>query len=197
MVKRYFQPPHLISAVLVLMAIGQSSGSAATNISHPEYAEDQLPAVLFLDILDLPARIDEPKLFNGKGKDTYSLNCAVANRSGEPLFGLRLILINVDSAGKLRTRVTWTEESELEAYSIRTFQFNLHLKEKAQKGDRYFLAIDEVIGSETIWRAVESERALRAYSRGQHDVVPKVRIVANKYDRDVAPLVIPLRMRKP
>jgi hypothetical protein len=98
-------------------------------------------------------------------KTNTLLNCAIANRSGEQLLGLRLILITVDSAGKLRTRVTWSEESELADYSIKTFQFSLSLKDKARTGDRYFLAIDEVIGSETIWRAVDSEKALRAYAR--------------------------------
>jgi hypothetical protein len=146
-------------------------------------------SVSFLDVLDLPARIDEPKLF--KGTDSYSLNCAVANRSGEQLLGLRLILITVDLAGKLRTRVTWSEESELADYSIKTFQFSLHLKDKAQKGDRYFLAVDEVIGTETIWRAVDADKALRAYARGQHDVVPKVKVVANKEDGNRQVPVIP------
>jgi hypothetical protein len=190
MVKRFVQLPHLLGALLVLMAIEQSPGSTASNVSRAGHADEQSPAVLFFDVLDLPARIDEPKLL--KGKNSYSLNCAVANRSGEPLLGLRLILMTVDSGGKLRTRVTWSEESEVAAYSIKTFQFNLHLKEKAQTGDRYFLAIDEVIGSETIWRAVDSEKALRAYSRGQHDIVPKVKMVANKYDGIFKPLVIPL-----
>lgn len=195
MVKRFVQLPHLTGALLVLMAIEQSPGSAATNISRPAHADEQSVAVVFFDILDLPARIDEPKLFTGK--DKYLLNCAVANRSGEPLLGMRLILMTVAADGKLRTRVTWSEESELAAYSIKTFQFNLHLKEKAQTGDRYFLAIDEVIGSETIWRAVDSEKALRAYSRGQHDIVPKVKAVANKDDREKGPRVIPLLMKKP
>jgi hypothetical protein len=152
-------------------------------------------SVSFFDVLDLPARIDEPKL--SRGKDKSFLNCAVANRSGEQLLGLRLILITVDSAGKLRTRVTWSEESEVADYSIKTFQFNLHLKDKVQNGDRYFLAVDEVIGSETIWRAVDAEKALRAYARGQYDVVPKVRVVANKEDGNRQPMVIPLKMRKP
>ena len=156
--------------------------------------QEKLDSISFFEVLDLPARIDEPKLF--KGKDSYSLNCAVANRSGEPLLGLRLILMIVDSAGKLRTRVSWSEESELAAYSIKTFQFNLHLKEKAQTGDRYFLAIDEVIGSETIWHAVDAERALRAYSRGQHDIVPRVKTVANKDDREKGNRVI-FKLRNP
>lgn len=156
--------------------------------------QEKPDSVSFLDVLDLPARIDEPKL--SRGKDTYLLNCAVANRSGEQLLGLRLILITVDSAGKLRTRVAWSEESELADYSIKTFQFNLRLKDKVQKGDRYFLAIDEVIGSETIWRAVDADKALRAYSRGQHDIVPKVKTVANKDDREKGNRVI-FKLRKP
>jgi hypothetical protein len=164
--------------------------------AQSETVQEKADSVSFFDVLDLPARIDEPKLF--RGNDRHSLNCAVANRSGEPLLGLRLILMNVAADGKLRTRAVWSEETELAAYSIKSFRFNLHLNEKAQTGDRYFLAIDEVIGSETIWRAVDSEKALRAYSRGQHDIVPKVKAVDNKDDREKGPLVIPpLRLRKP
>jgi len=181
MVKRFVHQPHLTGAIVVLMAIGQWPGSAATNTSRPEPADEQ-SAVIFFEILDLPARIDEPKLF--KNKDRHSLTCAVANRSAEPLLGLRLILMIVSADGKLRTRLAWSEESELAAYSIKNFQFNPPLKDKVQATDRYFLVIDEVIGSETIWRAVDAEKALRAYSRGQHDIVPKVRTVVNKDDRD-------------
>jgi hypothetical protein len=165
--------------------------------AQSETLQEKADSVSFFDVLDLPARVDEPKLFKGKAKDSYSLNCAVANRSGEQLLGLRFILMTVDSAGKLRTRVTWSDESELSAYSIKTFQFNLRVKEKAQTGDRHFLAIDEVIGRETIWRAVDAEKALRAYTRGQHDVVPIVKTVANKDDREKGPLIIPLKLRKP
>jgi hypothetical protein len=165
-----------------------------TLSAQSETVQDKLDSVSFFDVLDLPARIDEPRLV--KGKDRYLLNCAVANRSGEPLLGLRLIFMIIGSDGKLRTRVAWSEESELEAYSIKSFQFKLRFKDKVQASDRYFLAVDEVIGRETIWRAVDAEKVLRAYSRGQHDVVPKVRTVANKYDRDREPLVIPLERKQ-
>lgn len=162
-----------------------------TASAQSQTVQEKSDSVSFFDVLDLPARIDEPKLF--KSKDSYLLNFAVANRSGERLFGLRLILLVVESEGKLRTRVAWSEESELAAYSIKTFQFNLPLKVKVLASDRYFLAIDEVIGSETIWRAVDSEKALRAYSRGQHDIVPKVRTVANKDDREKTRVIFKLR----
>jgi hypothetical protein len=180
----------ILMAPATLCAVFLVSWSAQS-----ETIQEKPDSVSFFDVLDLPARIDEPKLV--KSKDKYLLNCALANRSGEPIFGLRLIFMTVDSEGKLRTRVTWSEESEVAAYSIKTFQFSLHLKDRAQKGDRYFLAIDEVLGSETLWRAVDSEKALRAYSRGQHDVVPKVRAVSNKDDRERGPVVIPLKLRKP
>jgi len=152
---------------------------AHTTLAQP--AQEIAATVSFFDVLDLPVRIDEPKLLNVE--DKYRLKCAVANRSGEQLLGLRLILMVVDDDGKLRTRLSWSEPSELAGYSIKTFEFNPRLKEKAQQTDRLFLAIDEVIGRETIWRAVDAEKALRAYSRGQHDIVPRVRVVANKDDR--------------
>src|SRR5262245_25891223 len=72
-----------------------------------ESRQEKPPSVSFFDVLDLPARIDEPKL--AKVKDGYHLNCAVANRSNEPLLGLRLVLLIVNSDGKLRTRLNWSE----------------------------------------------------------------------------------------
>jgi len=68
---------------------------------------------------------------------------------------------------------------------------------KTMEGVFCSTSIDEVLGSETIWRAVDAEKALRAYSRGQHDIVPKVKAVANKDDRQFGPVVIPLKLRKP
>ncbi|MGH3851544.1 MAG: hypothetical protein ACRDRT_17950 [Pseudonocardiaceae bacterium] len=155
---------------------------------------DQSRSVLFFDITDLPARIDEPKL--RQVGDSYRLNCAVANRSNEQLLGMRLILMIVDREGKLRTRVTWSEESALAASSIKTFEFRPPIKNKIQSTDRLFLSVDEAIGRETIWHAVDVEKALRAYSRGQHDLVPKVRTVANKDDREPGPRLIPKLKRE-
>jgi hypothetical protein len=181
--------------ILVLsVAIWTLCANCAALATTLQQVGDTSSGLVFFDVLDLPARIDEPQLF--KVKDKYSLKCAIANRSGEQLLGLRLILMSIDSAGKLRTHVTWSEVTELAAYSIKTFQFGFNLNEKAQTGDRYFLAIDEVTGTETIWRAVDSEKALRAYSRGQHDIVPKVKTVANKDDREKGNRVI-FKLRNP
>ncbi len=155
--------------------------------------EDRSTAVVFFDVLDLPARIDEPRL--SKRDKEFALDCAVANRSGEQLLGIRLILLVIDPAGKLRSRITWNEPAELAMYSIKTFAFHPPITGEIRKSDQLFLVIDEVIGRETIWRADEAEKALRAYSRGQHDVVPTVRTLANKYDRPGV-FAIPLLQRK-
>jgi hypothetical protein len=151
---------------------------------------EQPPAgvVVFFDVSDLPARIDEPRLSESDGE--FVLDGAVANRSGEPLLGIRLILLVIDPAGKLRSRITWTERSELAMYSIKTFAFHPPITGEIRKSDQLFLAIDEVIGHETIWRVVGAEKALRAYSRGQHDVLPTVRTVANQFDPRTQPLMM-------
>ncbi len=151
---------------------------------------DQQPAnaVLFFDVSDLPARIDEPRL--SKRDKEFVLDCALANRSGEQLLGIRLILMVIDPAGKLRSRTVWTERSELAMYSIKTFAFHPEIAAELRPTDQVFLGIDEVIGHETIWRAVGAEKALRAYSRGQHDVLPTVRTVANQYDPRTRPLTM-------
>jgi hypothetical protein len=169
--------------VLVVLQASLAIGLAASFsfMANASIIEQPKPnAVTFFDVSDLPARIDEPRLSkNGK---QFVLDCAVANRSGEQLLGLRLILLVKDSAGKLRSQMTWTERAELPMYSIKTFTFHPEIAEDVRDTDRVFLGIDEVMGWETIWRAAGVEKALRAYSRGQHDVVPAVRTFVNKYD---------------
>jgi hypothetical protein len=154
---------------------------------------EQSNSVTFFDVSDLPSRIDEPRLRNSDKE--FVLDCAVANRSGEQLLGIRLILLVIDPAGKLRSRITWTERAELAMYSIKTFAFHPEITVALRSTDQLFLGIDEVIGRETIWRAAGAEKALRAYSRGQHDVVPTVRTFANKYDPRPGMIMVPL-MRK-
>jgi hypothetical protein len=155
----------------------------------PRLEQPPANAVVFFDVLDLPAHIDEPRL--SKSDKEFVLDCAVANRSSEQLLGIRLILLVIDPAGKLRSRITWTERAELAMYSIKTFAFHPEITGELRSTDRFFLRIDEVIGRETIWRAEGAEKALRAYSRGQHDVVPTVRSFANKYDPRPGMVIVP------
>jgi hypothetical protein len=156
--------------------------------------EDRPMTAVFFDVSELPARIDEPRL--RKDDKEFVLDCAVANRSGEQLLGIRLILLVIDPAGKLRGRITWTERADVAMYSIKTFAFHPQTTLTARSTDQLFLGIDEVIGRETIWRAAGAEKALRAYSRGQHDVVPTVRTFANKYDPRPGVVVVPMLERK-
>ena len=148
-------------------------------------------AIAYFDVPDLPARVDEPKL--RQSDQGFVLDCAVANRSSEQLLGLRLILLVVENSGKLRSRITWTETSELPSYSIKAFAFHPIIKGELRGTDQLYLGIDEVIGHETIWRAVGAEKALRAYSRGQPEVMPEVRTVANKFDPRTDAIVLPIR----
>jgi|SRR6266540_3314617 len=163
--------------------------SPAISAPRQELTPDKSTAVVFFDVSDLPARIDEPKL--NKTGSGFALKCAVANRSSEQLLGLRLILLVAEPSGRLRSRITWTERTELARYSIKTFAFHPLMAEELRTTDQLFLGIDEVIGRETIWRATGAEKALRAYSRGQHDVMPTVRTFANKYDSRPGMLTVP------
>jgi hypothetical protein len=160
-------------------------------VAYPAFARhEQTPPlaqpVTFFDVLDLPARIDEPKL--QKNDSDYSLKCALANRSGETLVGVRLTLMLLDSSNSHITRVTWNEATTVPSYSIKTFEFHPTLKGET-KDAVVFLGIDEVIGRESLWRTVDADKLLRAYARGQSGLIPKVQKLQNKYDKD-APRVI-------
>ena len=150
--------------------------------------------VAFFDVLDLPARIDEPKLW--KQTNQYALSCAVANRSGEQLVGLRLTLMVVES-GKVRSRITWNEAVAVRAYSIKSFEFNPVIQGEIGKASTLFLVIEEAVGHDTIWRTVDADKLLRAYARGQHDSIPKVQTLVNTVDERAAPRIVPLSMKKP
>ena len=171
----------------IWLTVSFSPPSIASHCDEPP--EEAAIEVVFFDVSDLPARIDEPKL--RKTDKGTALDCAIANRFDEQLLGMRLILMVVDLTGKLRNRITWTERTELARYSIKTFAFHPAITGEIRSTDRVFLGIDEVIGRETIWRAVGAEKALRAYSRGQHDVVPEVRTFVNKYDSPPGMRAIP------
>ena len=167
--------------------------TAPTHVRAQTPPEFSRP-VLFFDVLDLPARIDEPRL--QKNANQYVLGCALANRSGEQLVGLRLTLMVVETSGKLRTRISWNEAATVPAYSIKTFEFNPIIKGEISNSATLFLGIDEVIGRETIWRTVDSDKLLRAYARGQHDLIPKVQTLINKFDPPHI-IAIPITQKKP
>lgn len=180
--------------LVILLWLAASFISPAIAESGHATSQGQSIAVTFLDVSDLPARIDEPRLSkNDKG---FVLDCAVANRSSEQLLGIRLILLVVDPADKLRSRITWTERADVAMYSIKTFSFHPEIALDLRSTDKLFLGIDEVIGRETIWRAAGAEKALRAYSRGRHDLLPTVRTFTNKYDSPPGMVPMPMLQRR-
>ncbi len=173
--------------VIALMMLAACVASARQDSTQTK-AQD----VTFFDVLDLPARLDEPKLRKADGK--YILRCALANRSNEQLVGLRLAVVLVNSANVRASRLTWNEAIEAPAYSINSFEFHPPIKE-VPKDTRLFLAIEEVIGRDSVWRTLDVDKMLLAYARGQHSLNPKVQKLQNKYDLTPVP-VIPARLLK-
>ena len=171
--------PFIVLPACLLIGLVAPLQSPALAASQ-ESPQEQSRTIFFSDVLNLPARIDEPKLQTIDGRPV--LSCAVANRSSEQLLGLRLLLIVVEPSGKLRNRIAWNEPAAVSSYSIKSFEFHPTIKGEPSRTDRLFLAIDEVIGRETIWRVVEADKALKAYARGLPGIDPVVRTVANKFD---------------
>ena len=167
-------------ASTLLVVFASTSGQETFRASERPQEERSTVDLDFFDVLEMPARIDGLRL-EADGKE-ISLTCAVANRQGEELLGLRLILMAFDETGKYRGRISWTERDPLAGYSIMKATFHPPGLRIRRAGDRFVLGIDEVIGRETIWRASGIEKALRAYARGQHDVLPEIRTMPNKFD---------------
>ena len=159
-------------------------------VAFPVFAgQDQTPparTVNFFDVLDLPARIDRPELQKHDGD--YALKCALANRSGETLVGVRLTLMLLDSSNNHITRVTWNEATTVPAYSIKSFEFHPTIKGET-KDVAVFFFFYEAIGGESILRTVDADKLLRAYARGQSGLIPKVQKLQNKYDRTAIPVI--------
>jgi hypothetical protein len=169
--------------------------SACSVFARQDQSTRPATPVSFFDVLDLPVRLDEPKLEKTSGDQV--LKCALANRSAEQLVGLRLTLMFVEGPGQGRiTRTTWNEAADVAAYSIKTFEFHPPLKNQANNA-RIFLGLDEVVGRDTIWRTIDADKLLRAYARGQHGQIPKVQVLANATDAPDRPSLIPLMKPKP
>jgi hypothetical protein len=183
----------LASASIAILLAAPCALPAQTS---SDFAQPSANSIVFFDVADLPVRVDEPSF--SKRERGFVIDCAVANRSAEAILGIRMILLAVDPAGKLRSRTTWNERAEIPMYSIKTFAFRLDftnglvdLTKDLRPTDRLFLAVEEVIGRETIWHAAEAEQALRAFAREDHEVVPAVRTFANKYDPRPGMLTLP------
>ncbi len=165
------------AALVALASAVWNQTSRAGYFNQPQ----DIPAasIEFFDVLEMPARI------------------AIANRQREELLGMRLVLLIFDENGRYRGRINWTERAPLAGYSIEKTTLHPPGLRLRRSHDHFVLGIDEVIGRETIWRASGIEKALRAFARGQHDVIPEVRTISNKFDSRPNQLpVIPLRRER-
>jgi len=181
-------------------ALSVTLASAVWNQTSPAgyfNRPQDIPAasIEFFDVLEMPARIDSPAGEANSGG--INLICAIANRQREELLGMRLVLLIFDENGRYRGRINWTERAPLAGYSIEKTTLHPPGLRLRRSHDHFVLGIDEVIGRETIWRASGIEKALRAFARGQHDVIPEVRTISNKFDSRPNQLpVMPLRQER-
>jgi len=179
-----------LSVALASAAWNQTSLAAYFNPQDTPAA-----SIEFFDVLEMPARIDSPAW--KATADGINLICAIANRQSEELLGMRLVLMIFDENGRYRGRINWTERAPVAAYSIEKTTLHPPGLRLRRSRDRFVLGVDEVIGRETIWRASGIEKALRAFARGQQDVMPEVRTISNKFDSRPNQLpVIPLRRER-
>src|SRR5437016_6367165 len=77
-----------------------SSQATVIPLDRFQVQEQPLVKINFLDVLELPTRVDGLRL--EPNDKPVRVTCAVVNRSDEALLGLRLILLTFDSSGKLR-----------------------------------------------------------------------------------------------
>ena len=152
-----------------------------TSFAFARQEQTARPIVVsFFDVLEIPARIDQPQL--EKASSGYLLKCSIANRSSEEILGLRLTLMFADaSAHGHYSHLTWNEPADVMGHSIKTLELHPPIKSELHAG-AIFLGADEVIGRENIWHVVNADNLLTAYASGHHGLIPKVQTVANKFD---------------
>ncbi len=160
----------------LLSATSQKAPEAALT----QGAEARQPSLDFYDVQEMPLTISDVTLDHAGGGRV--LKCTAANRSPERLLGARFIILMVDRFGKLRRRVGWTERIALEGYSTKSFSLRLPTKLRAAAEGRTVLAVEQVIGRESIWMVVNAKEAFAAYASDSVFVVPDVRRISNQGD---------------
>src|SRR5437870_3427546 len=91
-------------ASTLLVALASVSWHETSRAGDRAQEERAIVDLDFFDVLEMPARIDGLGL-EANGKE-INLTCAIANRQGEELLGLRLILMIFDEMGKYRSRIS-------------------------------------------------------------------------------------------
>ena len=134
----------------------------------------------FYDVPEMPLAITSAEL--RKAGDADAVEFSATNRSGERLAGLRLILLVVSPAGKVRGRTSWVERIGLGIGSTSEHSSKVPARIRMKAGDRVVLAVEQVIGEESIWKVINAKDAFTAYAMHAPPVPPDVRRVSNNVD---------------
>jgi hypothetical protein len=163
-----------------MTSVSPAVGRAAAEPVWAQEAGAQQSSVDFYDVQEIPLTVSDATM--GYEEGGLVLKGSAANRSPERIMGARFIILVVARSGKLRSRAGWTERMALEGYSAKEFSLRLPVKLKAAPGDRTILAVEQVIGRESIWKVVNAKEAFASYATNSDFVAPDVRRVSNQGD---------------
>ena len=152
------------------------------DVASPDY----LP-VDVMQVLELPTYVTNPILL--RSGDGFRLKCQISNNSDDPILGFTYQLLVLDSANRMRMMASRTAAPKLAGYATKDLTLRLPEKIKIKSGDRFVLAIEQVITRYEIWAVLNSREALEAYGRGDY-LAPEVKRMLNQVDSAHGPRVI-------
>lgn len=153
------------------------SGDAARSQDKSELA--YLP-VDVMQVLELPVSITNPVL--SRTEKGYLLKCEISNSSNDRILGLTYLFLVLDPANKARMIASGTAAFRLAGYSTKELAFQTSKKLKLGLGDRAVLAVEQLIGRESIWVVLNSRQSLETYGRGDSYLIPEVKRMLNQVD---------------
>jgi hypothetical protein len=171
----------IAAVVLVSLTLVSRAGTNGANAPRLQnVVEQQDVAVDSFQVLELPLNIIDAA-FTHPEKGNL-LRCTLANNTPYQLFGLRYLLLQVDSNGKTRASISRNEGFNIPGYGSKTLTFGTPVKLKLKSGYRLALMLEQVVGKESIWEVLKSKDTLEAYASGDYSVMPQVLRVGNQVD---------------
>lgn len=160
----------------------------SVELARSQDVADPVPLpVDVMQVLELPTYVTNPILLrSGNG---FRLKCQISNNSDDPILGFTYQLLALDSANTMRMMASRTAAPKLAGYATKDLTLRLPEKIKIKSGDRFVLAIEQVITRHEIWAVLNSREALEAYGRGEH-LAPEVKRVLNQVDSAHGPRLI-------
>ena len=169
------------AVVLLSLTLVSRAGTNGANASRLQNVADQQDvAVDSFQVLELPLNIINVTLTHPEKGNL--LKCTLANNTPYQLFGLRYLLLLVDSNGKTRASISRNEGFNIPGYGSKTLTFGTPVKLKLKSGYRLALMLEQVVGKESIWEVLKAKDTLEAYASGDYSVMPQVLRVGNQVD---------------